>query len=78
MAPTELDPWQKFAHDIAVLKAEERERLGRDRVTQLSGYHPLRLLVTGYAGSGKSRTLRAKVRSMRNVVKEHGSEIRRK
>ena len=52
VAPTELDPWQKFAHAIAVLTAGERKRLGRDRVTQLSGYRPLRLLVTGYAGQG--------------------------
>ena len=74
MSPEELDPWQKFAHDIAVLKAAERERLGKN----LSGYHPLRLIITGYAGSGKSRTLRASVRSTRDVVKEHGPEIRRK
>ena len=78
VSPEDLDPWQKFAHDIAVLKAAERERLGRNRVTQLSGYHPLRLMITGYAGSGKSRTLRASVRSMRNVVNEHGSEMKRK
>ena len=66
VSPEELDPWQKFAHDIAVLKAAERERPGKN----LRGYHPLRLIITGYAGSGKSRTLRAGVRSMRDVVKE--------
>ena len=64
----------KSAHDIAVQKAEERQRLSKQRVTKLSGYRPLRLMLTGYAGSGKSRTLRAIVRSERRVLKNHGAD----
>ena len=73
----ELDPWQKFAHDIAVFKATERERLSRGSVPQLSNYHPLRLMLTGDAGSGKSRTLRASVRSMRGLVAHRGAAVRK-
>ena len=70
----DLDPWQKFAHDIAVEKLKERLRLSKQSVTQLSDYQPLRLIITGHAGSGKSRTLRAIVRTERSMLREHGAD----
>ena len=72
-----LDVWQRFAHDVAVFKAGERERLNKQSVTQLGGFQPLRLLLTGAAGTGKSRTIRAIVRARRRVVLEHGGIRRR-
>ena len=53
-----LDVWQRFAHDIVVGKAEQRDAAEQE-VGKLRGYKPLRLLVSGSAGAGKSRTLRA-------------------
>ena len=45
----DLDAWQKFAHDLVV---QERD----------SARGPLRLLLLGTAGTGKSRTVRSFVR----------------
>ena len=42
----DLDPWQRFAHDI-VMDARHSKK------------DPLRLMVTGVAGTGKSRTVRS-------------------
>lgn len=50
----ELDPWQAFAYDIVMQKARER-----DAAFHLGGYEPLRMVLTGAAGSGKSRLVRA-------------------
>ena len=52
-----LDPWQEFARDVLA-------RRGMDDASP-----PLRLILTGTAGSGKSRTIKAGVRarSMRSV-----------
>ena len=68
----DLDPWQRFAHDIALLKADERERRMRQR--DLRAYQLLRLLTSGPAGTGKSRTVRAIVRSWRRVVQDQGGD----
>ena len=70
----DLDAWQKFAYDVAMFRAAERERLSKQSVTQLSGFRPLRELITGSAGAGKSRTIRAIVRARRRVVMEHGGD----
>ena len=74
LSPDDLDPWRKLARDIAVKKAEEREGLSKQPVTQFRGYQLTRLLITGYAGSGKSRTLRAIARSLRRVLKKRGAD----
>jgi len=47
----ELDPWQAFARDIMALRDAPAVR------------KPLRLIMTGTAGSGKSRTIKAAVRA---------------
>ena len=52
----ELDPWQKFAHDIVM---DPRHSLTS----------PLRLMMLGSAGTGKSRTVRAFVGSRRERVR---------
>ena len=52
----ELDAWQKFAHDIVV---QERT----------SAKDPLRLLLMGTAGTGKSRTVRSFVGARRARVR---------
>jgi len=57
----DLDAWQKFAWDIANKKAEERD----GRRGHLEGYQPLRLLITGTAGAGKSRLIRSIVKQRR-------------
>ena len=58
---SELDAWQRFAHDIVVERAEKRDAL-EDSVVGLRENKPLRLLVSGSAGTGKSKTLRSFVR----------------
>ena len=61
----ELDPWQKFAHDIVM-----------DRRHSLAS--PLRLMMLGSAGTGKSRTVRAFVGSRRERVRsEWDGQLRR-
>ena len=67
---SELDAWQRFAHDIVVESAEKRDAEEFDSVGDLRGYKPLRLLVSGSAGTGKSKTLRAFVRGRRAVRKK--------
>ena len=60
----ELDPWQKFAYDIVM----------SDRASLTA---PLRLMLLGSAGTGKSRTLRALVRSRRDRARaELESQLR--
>ena len=66
---SELDAWQRFAHDIVVGSAEKRDALEAS-VGDLRGYKPLRLLVAGSAGTGKSKTLRSFVRGRRAVRKK--------
>ena len=55
--PEGLDPWQRFAHDIV-----------------LDGRHslkaPLRMMLLGTAGTGKSRTVRSFVGSVRKRVRK--------
>ena len=53
----ELDAWQKFAYDV-VMDA-------RHKVTD-----PLRLMLLGTAGTGKSRTIRSFVHAIREGVRE--------
>ena len=51
------DPWQAFAYDIHVKKMDERADL--ERQGKLHLYRALRMYLTGTAGTGKSRTIRA-------------------
>ena len=61
----DLDVWGRFAYDIVEQKAAARQRwLARGRRTLRQG-KPLRLVLTGGAGSGKSTTVRALVRAQR-------------
>ena len=53
----DLDPWQKFAHDIVM----DSRHTDSD---------PLRMMLLGSAGTGKSRTNRFFVSSKRNSVKD--------
>ena len=55
-------------------KAEGREGLSKQTVTQLGESQSSRLLMTSYAGSGNSWTVRAIVRSLRPVVRKHGAD----
>ena len=59
----DLDPWQKFAHDIVM---DERH----------SEADPLRLMVTGVAGTGKSRTVRSFVAARRKRVRQFAPRTR--
>ena len=63
----ELDVWARFAYKIAMRKADERDEwrgegrspgIRRRRLTK-----PLRMIVTGGAGSAKSTAIRALVRA---------------
>ena len=56
-----LDAWQAFALRIVVAKVRERLQLpGNGRsFAALRKYDPLRLIVTGNAGMGKSHTVRS-------------------
>jgi len=63
------DPWQRFAFDIAELKAEERDK----RKQMLRGYKPLRMFLTGTAGSGKSRVIRTITKRRRRRVAALGA-----
>jgi hypothetical protein len=79
----ELDDWQAFAHDIALAKAAERERLlstAPGRGQRLDGFKPLRLLLSGAAGTGKSKCVRAIVTSLRQAIMDagHSREIANK
>ena len=57
VARDELDPWQKFAHDIVARRGRESMRA------------PVRCFMIGTAGTGKSRTVRSFVGVKRSVVK---------
>ena len=65
----QLDPWARFAFDIVEEKARERDEwLGAEqtrRPLRLREGKPLRLILTGGAGSGKSTAIRALVRARR-------------
>ena len=52
----DLDPWQKFAHDVVV-------------DSQRSPDAPLRMMLMGSAGTGKSRTVRAFVTTKRQQAR---------
>ena len=58
---SELDPWQKFAHDVVMDSRHE--------LTQ-----PLRMMLLGSAGTGKSRTARCFVGSRRSRVRDKWSQ----
>ena len=64
VGPDRLDAWQRFAFDIAEWSGEQR-RARKGSTLRLRGFHPLRLILTGTAGTGKSRTVRAIVRRRR-------------
>ena len=55
--PCDLDPWQKFAHDVVM---DQRH----------CSTAPLRMMLLGSAGTGKSRTVRSFVGSRRVRVKK--------
>ena len=52
-----LDSWQGFAYGICEAKAEELEC--KTQSGHQSSYRAMRMVMTGTAGTGKSRTLRA-------------------
>ena len=54
----ELDPWQKFAHDIVTGPPEATTR-----------EEAVRLMVLGTAGTGKSRTVRSFVCTIRQRLR---------
>ena len=56
-APGETDFWQKFAYDIVARRYREWMQA------------PIRCLMIGTAGTGKSRTVRSFVRAKRSIVK---------
>ena len=64
----ELDSWQKFAYDIVMYKQEQRTKLS-DRTGEIA---PLRMLMLGTAGTGKSRTIRSFVEALREQRKREG------
>ena len=56
-----LDAWQGFAYDVVEQKRKERKMSGRQRqqATGRAEQVPLRMVLTGKAGAGKSKTVRA-------------------
>ena len=73
--PDELDPWQRFAFDIVDVKMTSRADSFREdpllrphAAAPLANYRPLRMLLFGSAGTGKSRTIRAIVKRLRKRV----------
>jgi len=62
---SELDELQRFAHDIVEHKVQQRLSS-----YALVNHNPLRLFVTGGAGTGKSRTIRAFVGRTRALVRD--------
>ena len=68
-----LDAWQGFACDIVAHHESERVRLlGAGRLGQ---YKPLRMLLVGTAGCGKSSTVRSIVRSRRASAVARGESL---
>ena len=74
----ELDVGGRFAYDVVEQKADERDAwLGPEgpRVHGPRATRPLRLILTGGAGSGKSTTIRALVRRRRMRTEERLSRV---
>ena len=67
----DCDALQHFAYDIVEEKAKERE-VKMKSVEKLRHYRPLRMFVSGAAGTGKSRTLRCYVRRRRMIAQGYG------
>ena len=65
-----LDHWQRFAYDIADRRAEQRVKF--EQSWDKRGFAPLRMLITGTAGAGKSLTVRAIVGRRRALAAEQG------
>ena len=72
----ELDVWARFAYKIAARQAEERDACLDEggRLRGLRRTKPLRMILTGGAGSGKSTKVRALVRARR----AHGTAVERR
>jgi len=62
-----MDAERRFAYDICQLKAEERERCEVEGT--LSQYRALRMVMTGTAGTDKSRTVRAIAAARRGLAR---------
>ncbi|MGB1141216.1 MAG: AAA family ATPase, partial [Halioglobus sp.] len=67
VARDQLDEWGKFAFDIVMDHARRH-----DARASVFRQRPLRLVLTGGAGSGKSTTVRAMVRHVKELVRGHG------
>ena len=68
---SELDQFQRFAYDIVEHKVQQRLQ-----TYSLTNHNPLRLFVTGGAGTGKSRTIRAfAARTQEQVSQRRGPEV---
>ena len=66
----DLDPWQKFVFDIVVRQQQARhEQESRVVQQQLQALH---MMLLGTAGTGKSRTVRATVRRLRELGEARG------
>ena len=68
----ELDEWGKFAYDIVKSSAGERRSLPSQRARGVS--KALRLFLTGGAGAGKTRTIRALVRLRQELAAADGTQ----
>ena len=67
VARDRLDVWGRFAFDVVETKAAAREQwLARGRLSRRLA-EPLRLILSGGAGSGKSTAIRAIVRAQRQL-----------
>ena len=69
----ELDVWGRFAYDVVDKKSAERDAWLGEGALRVHGPRrskPLRLILTGGAGSGKSTTLRALVRRRRERTEQ--------
>ena len=69
----EMDAEQRFAYDINVFKTNEREQMQSSG--RISKYRAQRLIVTGPAGSGKSRTVRAIAHARRCHARKKASAV---
>ena len=67
-----LDAWQGFAYDVVNQKRRERgmSKSGRGEATGRREYAPLRMILTGKAGTGKSKTVRAIAVGQRRAAEE--------
>ncbi len=64
----DLDPWQRFAYDIAMY--HEKLRLARVSADPRTWLKALRMFLTGTAGAGKSRTVRCCVNGRKELRRE--------